>query len=151
MESVSDSLFWNMHQLVTSSGRSFCRDLAVPLLLLLAQRSIPVLLLRWCPSSLSSSPCVKASLWVRVRYLLHALETVLGDTVNLLVTGLMDVPSWRNCTTCASWLGCKYRLMLPVLTRTLAGHKTREQSVRKVLEPFCDGRTALKLCFNFWD
>lgn len=31
---------------------------------------------------------------------------------NLLVTAWMDVPSWGNCTTRATWLGCRYCLML---------------------------------------
>ena len=37
---------------------------------------------------------------------------------------------WSIWTTCATWSGSRYRLMLPVGIRTLAEHKTREESVR---------------------
>ena len=47
------------------------------------------------------------------------------------VTAHMDVPSWRTWTASATWLSCRYHLMLPVVTRTLAEHKTTEVSVRK--------------------
>ena len=55
-------------------------------------------------------------------------ETVLGDTANLLAMARMDVPPW---TTCATRMGCSYRLMLSVVTRALAKCKTREKSVRR--------------------
>ena len=44
---------------------------------------------------------------------------------------------------CKLILGCRYRLMLPVVTRTLAEHKTREESVREDQERaiLCGNRT----------
>ena len=53
-----------------------------------------------------------------------------GDKSNLLATAWMDVPSW-SWTTCETWLGCRYHLMLSMVTRTQAENKTREQSVGK--------------------
>ncbi|KAK9517712.1 hypothetical protein VZT92_023058 [Zoarces viviparus] len=61
------------------------------------KEQIPVLLLGCCPyTALSSSPCVMAASW----YLVHALETVLGDTANLLTTA--HGPSWRRWATSAT-------------------------------------------------
>lgn len=37
--------------------------------------------------------------------LLHVLETVLGDTTNLLAVKLSDVPSWRSWSTCPGSIG----------------------------------------------
>ena len=50
----------------------------------------------------------------------------------------MDVQSWKTWTTCAAWLGCRYLLMLLVVTRILAEHKTREESARKDQERAVD-------------
>ena len=104
--------------------RSVCGALSVLLLFLLTQRSrywsccwVDALLKIPCPALLV--------LWPVSWYLLQALETELGDTANLFVPARMDV-SWRSWTTCATWLGCRYRLELPL------GYKdTREESVRK--------------------
>ena len=54
----------------------------------------------------------------------------------------MDVPSWRSWTTYSTWLGCRYSLLLPVVTRTPAEHRTREGSVRK------DKRRATVYCHH---
>ena len=80
---------------------------------------IPVLLLGWCPSTaMSSSPCVTAGLLV-------------SPPCSWDCTGRHSKSSWRSWTTRAIWLGFRYRLMLPVVTRTLAEHKTKEELVRK--------------------
>ncbi len=65
-------------------------------------------------------------------YLLHALETVLGDTANLLAMARIDVTSWRSWTACATSVGSRYRLMLPVVTLTLAKCKTSEKQSEKM-------------------
>lgn len=38
---------------------------------------------------------------------------------------------WIWYSTCATWLGGTYHLLLPVVTRALTEHKSREESVRK--------------------
>ena len=49
----------------------------------------------------------------------------------LLAKACMDVPSWRSWTTCATWMGCRYCLILALVTRAQAKCKTIEKSVRK--------------------
>lgn len=46
-------------------------------------------------------------------YLLH-IDTVLGDTANVLVMVRMDVSPWVSWAICATRMGCKYRLGLPL-------------------------------------
>lgn len=58
--------------------------------------------------------------------LLIPCETVLGDTANLLAMACSDVQSW-SLTACATSLGCRYRLMLPVVTRILVKYKTTKK------------------------
>uniref|UniRef100_A0AAY5KHT2 Protein HTATIP2 n=1 Tax=Esox lucius TaxID=8010 RepID=A0AAY5KHT2_ESOLU len=117
---------WSETCTLVPRWRSFCRALAVLLLFLLAQRSR----CRSCCWPFYSLVQLSLCNGPSPRYFLHALETVLGDTANLAVAR-MDVPSWRSRTTCATRMGCRYSLMLPVVTRTLAKCKTREESVRK--------------------
>lgn len=108
MESVSDSLVRNM-----PAGAHFvwlCQCFSCPPFLHKGAGTCP-------PAGLMP--------W----YLLHALETVLGDTANLLVTAHIDVPSLRSWTTCSTWLGWRYHL-LPIVTGTLAKHRTRKEAVR---------------------
>ena len=40
----------------------------------------------------------------------------------------VDVSSWRHWPTCATWLGYRYRLMLPEVTRTLAENTKLEKN-----------------------
>ena len=79
--------------------RSFCRHLAVFLVFFLAQRR-RYQSCRWVVAFLQPDPGVLVY-WPISRYLLHTLETVLGDTANLLTMARMDVPSWRSWATCA--------------------------------------------------
>lgn len=65
-----------------------CAALIVLFLFLITQRT------RWpFPALLVKQPISQ--------YLFHALENVLGDKSNLLVTERIDVPSWR---TCVAWI-----------------------------------------------
>ena len=109
--------------------RSFCRALAVLLLLLLAQRT------RWrscCGVVVLLRPPPRLLVyWPVSRYLLHALDTVLRDTSNLLATAHIEVPSWMSCTTWETSVGCRYRLMPPLVVRALAKWKTNQRSARK--------------------
>ncbi len=77
--------------------------------------------------ALSSSPGVTACLL----NLLHALETVLGDS-KPSDNGTIDMPSWRSWTACANFVGFRYHLMLPGVTSTLAKCKTCGKTIRKV-------------------
>lgn len=45
---------------------------------------------------------------------LHALDTTLTDTANLLATARIDVPSRMSCTTWATCVGCRLFLVLPL-------------------------------------
>ena len=102
MESVSDSLVRNMH--TSSLLEALYSALAVLPLFLVAQRS------RYrscCRVDALLRPCPVPRATAIPRYLLHVLETVLGDTANRLGTARMDVLSWRSCET---WLGCRYHL-----------------------------------------
>ena len=79
-----------------------------------------------------------------------SMNKIFKHTAKLLATARMDVPSWRSWTTCATWMGCRYHLILPVVTRALAKCKTREKSVKqdKETEMVC-GRH-LQNHFLFW-
>ncbi len=46
-------------------------------------------------------------------------------------TARIDVPSWRSWTDCATSVGSRYRLMLPVMTMTLDKCKTSEKQSEK--------------------
>ena len=64
------------------------------------KKQILVLLLGWCPSTaLSSSPWITAVSWC----LLHALEIVLGDTANHLVTVWMCPPGGAGLPVQPDW------------------------------------------------
>ena len=91
---------------------------------------IPVLLLGWCPSTnLSSSSCETDSHLVSPPWSCNCTGRYRKPS--------RDVSSWRVGmvgSTCATWLGCKYCFMLWVVTRTLAGDKARDESVREDYE-----------------
>ena len=127
MESVSDSLVRNVHTssllevILWGSG-------SAPPLPPCTKEQILVLLLGWCPSTaLSSSPCVTAGLLVSPPCSWDCADRHSKP----FATAGMDVSSWRCWIPWATWLGCRYCLMLPVVTRALAEHKTKEESVRK--------------------
>lgn len=41
----------------------------------------------------------------------------------------VNVPSWRSWTTCVTWLGCRYSLVLPLMARTLSEHNRISREV----------------------
>ncbi len=89
---------------------------------------MPVLLM-----GLGASTALSSSSRVTVSWnLLHALETVLGDTANLLATAHIDGPSRRSWTACATSVGSRYRLMLPIVTVTQAKCKTVRKDEKNV-------------------
>ena len=94
MESVSDSLVRNMH--TSSLKRHF---------IVLWQCSPCSLLHKGADTGPAAGlmpfygPVLSLVQRPVPRYLLHVLETVLGDTANLLGTARMDVLSWRSCET----------------------------------------------------
>lgn len=49
----------------------------------------------------------------------------------VLATARMDVPSWSSCTTCATLMECRCHLMMPGVRRTVAKSKTRDKSVSR--------------------
>lgn len=69
--------------------------------------------------------------WLFSWYLIYALEPVLGGIAYLHATPYVDTPSRRSWTTCVAELCCRNHFMIPVVTRTLAEHKTREESFQK--------------------
>lgn len=69
------------------------------------QMPIPILLrVLWPSTALSSSPGGTSCL--------HALETVLGDSADLLATARVAIPSWRSWTACATSVVSNQRTML---------------------------------------
>ena len=62
---------------------------------------------------------------------LHALDTTLTDTANLLVTARIDVPSLMSCTTWATCVGCRLCLMLPLEWKHRQHSKVTKTSARK--------------------
>lgn len=50
------------------------------------------------------------------------------DTANILATACTDAPSWRSCTTCATWQGCRYQqVMLSAVTRAQVKTKSNQE------------------------
>ena len=92
MESVSDRLSRHMH---------ICGLLEV---ILQGSGSAPAPQMRrqrsccWVVALLRPPPRL-LMYWPVSWYRLHALDTTLTDTANLLATARIDVPSWMSCTT----------------------------------------------------
>ena len=57
---------------------------------------------------------------------------MLGDASNLLATARVDVPSWRSWTICATSVGLRNRLMLPVVIMTVAKANTSGKPVKEI-------------------
>lgn len=47
------------------------------------------------------------------------------DTANILATARTDAPSWRSCTTCATWQGCRS------CYQQWQGHKWKPKVIRR--------------------
>ena len=56
------------------------------------------------------------------------LLRLMRPTANFLVTAHLDGPYWRGWTHCQAWLGCRYHLIIALVTRTLPEYDTREVS-----------------------
>ncbi len=113
MESVSDWSVWSVTCTSVPCWRSFCRALAVLLLFLLthgADTSPDV-------SSPHVSPPSIFSMFLRLCWETH--QTLYG---------MYDVQSWRSWTICATWLCCRYCLMIQGVRRTLKTRLETNQS-----------------------
>ncbi len=62
----------------------------------------------------------------------------------------IDVPSWRSWTACATSVVSRYRLMLPVVTLTLAKCKTSEKQSEKTNGEFFFQWPPAGTPFLFW-
>ena len=108
---------WSETRIPVDCLRSFCRVLAV-LTFLFAQRNryrsyCLLLLLGWCPYSPFRSPCVMASLLVCPSCFWDCAGRHSKSSDHMYGCAILEVPCW---TTCATWLGCRYWFMLPLVT-----------------------------------
>lgn len=88
---------------------------------LLTPPEVPVMLLGWCSHMvLYSSPCVKGHLLISPSCSWDYARRHGKPSYNY---GFKDVLPSGNTITCATWLSCRYCLMLPVVTRTLVRMK----------------------------
>lgn len=64
-------------------------------------------------------------------YQLHMQVRPHGTADHTSTQGPIDVPFWRSWTTCATYVGSKYHLMLPAVTLTLTKYKISERKSEK--------------------
>ncbi len=105
-----------------------------------------------------------ASMSLSSRNCLHTLTTW-GPTLGLTMALRISSPcSWNSAgrhtkppydgkyewTTCATWLGCRYCLMLQIVTKTLTKHKTRDKSVKNRKRAIVRDHYLQNHKHNFW-
>lgn len=71
-----------------------------------------------------------------------------ADPANLLLTAHIDEPSWRSWITRSTWVGCRYRLALPAVTRTQTKSKNRENQSGGMSTVVCSHRLSSHSLFG---
>lgn len=71
-----------------------------------------------------------------------------ADAANLPMTAHKDEPSWRSWVTRSTWVGCRYRLVLPAVTRTQTKGKNRENQSGGMSTVVCSHRLSSHSLFG---